>query len=213
MIYGLLRFHKLCSMDARSEIVPFFPLSVFLLPGEDIPLRIFEPRYKQLIEDTKNTGINFVIPFVIGEKIQEYGCELRLKEVLAENPQGRMVITVESLSVVEILSYTRQLTGKLYAGGAIRRLPASGHVENQELLEMIKSYTDQFDSEFLRYCQKPVITYHDVVKALNLPSEEKYRFISMSDSLQKEQYLAAQLRYLKMIRKQETLLGDDFGLN
>jgi len=200
-------------MDEKSEIIPFFPLSVFLLPGEDIPLRIFEPRYKQLIEDARDTGITFAIPFVIGEDIQEYGCEVRLKEVVAENPRGRMVITVEALSVVEILSYARQLTGKLYAGGALRRLPASGQVQSQELIEIIRSYTDQFDSEFLRYCKKSVITYYDVVKALNLPSEEKYRFATMTDSFQKEKYLTGQLRYLKMIRKQETLLGDDFGLN
>jgi Lon protease-like protein len=200
-------------MEERSDRVPFFSLSVFLLPGEDIPLRIFEPRYKQLIKDVRDTGTTFVIPFVIGEKIQEYGCEVMLKEVLAVNPLGRMVITVEGISVVEILGYERRLPGKLYAGGPVRRFPDPGEVQGQELLDMIRNYTDQFDSEFLKCCTKSIITYHDVVKALNLPSGEKYRFISMSDPFQKEKYLAGQLRYLEMIRHQETLLGDDFAMN
>lgn len=200
-------------MDESSGMVPFFPLGVFLFPGEDIPLRIFEPRYKQLIEDARESGIAFVIPFVMEEKIQEYGCEVKLKEILAENPRGRMVITVESVSLVRILSYTRQMEGKLYAGGAVRRLPASGLIQSGGLLDMVRDYATHFDTEFLRYCKKSAITYQDVVRALNLPSEEKYRFIFMDDPLQKEKFIAGQLRYLKMIRRQETLLGDDFGLN
>ena len=35
----------------------------------------------------------------------------------------------------------------------------------------------------------------------------------MPDAEQREGFLAGQLRYLSMIRKQEALLGDDFGLN
>jgi len=194
-------------------MVPFFPLSVFLLPGEDIPLRIFEPRYKQLVEDMRHSGITFVIPFVMDDRFQEYGCEVRLKEVLAENPGGRMVITVESVHLVKILSYKKYFPGKLYAGGGIARLPASACIQNAALLEMIRNYTEQFDPEFLRFCKESVISYQDVVKALNLPSEEKYRFISMPDTTEQDNFLAGQLRYLKMIRHQETMLGDDFGLN
>ena len=95
-------------MKQKPEILPYFPLSVFLFPGEDMPLRIFEPRYQQLIEDARSFGITFAIPFVINQEIQEFGCEVRLKEVVAENPGGRMVITVESLSVVQILNYSKQ---------------------------------------------------------------------------------------------------------
>jgi hypothetical protein len=124
-----------------------------------------------------------------------------------------MVITVESLSLVKILSFTNQLSGKLYAGGAVRRLDPSGRLESRELKELIKTYTGRFDQGFLKHRREQGITHHDVIKALNLPSEEKYRFILMDDPAQKERYLSGQIRYLMMIRKQENLLGDDFGLN
>jgi Lon protease-like protein len=200
-------------MEQKPEILPYFPLSVFLLPGEDIPLRIFEPRYKQLIEDARTSGITFAIPFVIDQVIQEFGCEVRLKNVIAENPGGRMVITVESIAIVQIISFSKQLEGKLYAGGGIRRMPSSDPVESEELVGLIENYSDQFDKDFLSCCDRSIITLQDVMKALNLPSEDKYRFICMHDGEQKEEYLAGQLRYLKMIRKQETQLGNDFGLN
>lgn len=200
-------------MDQQTVILPYFPLSIFLFPGEDIPLHIFEPRYKQLIKDARTLGITFAIPYVIDQDIQEFGCEVRLKEVVAEKPGGRMVIVVECLSLVEILTYHEKLEGKLYAGGSVRRLPCSEPVESEELLGLIENYMDQFDKDFLRLDTQKVITRQEVMVALNLPSDDKYRFICMTDAFQQEGYLAGQLRYLGMIRTQETLLGNDFGLN
>jgi len=200
-------------MDNKSEILPYFPLSVFLFPGEDIPLRIFEPRYMQLIEESRHSGNSFAIPYVIGEKIQEFGCEVRLKEVIGENSGGRMVITVEAISVVQIISFNEQLDGKLYAGGTVKRLPCADLIESNELFDLIRSYIDQYDDSFLSCCKFSSITRQDVMKALNLSSEDKFKFACMSNGSQKEGYLVGQIKYLKMIREQETQLGNDFGLN
>jgi Lon protease-like protein len=200
-------------MKQKPEILPYFPLSVFLLPGEDMPLRIFEPRYQQLIGDVRSSGITFAIPFVMNQEIQEFGCEVGLKEVVAENPGGRMVITVVSLAVVQILNYSKRLEGKLYSGGAIRRKSCSEPIQSPELKRQIRNYMDRFDSDFLKGFDSAHITRQDVVKALNLPSDEKYRFICLPDGTQKEGYLVGQLRYLNMIRQQEIELGNDFGLN
>jgi len=200
-------------MDQKAVILPYFPLSIFLFPGEDIPLHIFEPRYRQLIEDARTLGITFAIPYVVDQDIQEFGCEVSLKEVVAEKPGGRMVIVVESVSLIQIISYHEKLEGKLYAGGSIRRLPCSEPVESEELLGLIENYKDQFDKDFLPSEPKGVITHQDLMIALNLSSDDKYKFICMPETKQKEGYLAGQLRYLGMIRKQETLLGNDFGLN
>ncbi len=200
-------------MDQHTAILPYFPLSVFLFPGEDIPLRIFEPRYKQLIDEARTLGITFAIPFVIEQEIQEFGCEVRLKDVVAEKEGGHMVIVVESVAIVEISSYNKQLEGKLYAGGNVRRIPCDDPVISKELMELITSYRDQFDQDFLSASSTTHITRKDLIIALNLSSNEKVRFICMPDAEQREGFLAGQLRYLSMIRKQEALLGDDFGLN
>lgn len=200
-------------MKAKPETLAYFPLSVFLFPGEDMPLRIFEPRYQQLIGDARSSGITFVIPFVIEEEVQDFGCEVVLKEIVAENPGGRMVITVESLAIVQILSYHKRLDGKLYPGGSINRMPESELLENQELIELIRDYQEVFDNEFLKCCDRSHISQQDVMKALNLPSEDKFHFACLKDGVQKEAYLIGQLKYLNMIRQQEMQLGNDFGLN
>jgi len=194
--------------------MPFFPLGVFLLPGEDIPLRIFEPRYQELIADIRQTKGSFVIPFVNGRDINDYGCEVVLEDIVAENAGGEMVVSVRAVSVVKINSFSKQLEDKLYAGGEVSRLPSSGPLESPELQKLIRDYRERFDHDFLNNCcSHRQITRQEVMKALNLPSEDKYQFARMQETRHKEAYLSSQIRYLEMIRRQEKLLDNDFGLN
>ncbi len=202
-------------MNEEQKIVPFFPLSVFLLPGEDIPLRIFEPRYIQLIEEAREEEFTFVIPYVLENEIQDIGCEVRLKQVLAESPRGRMVITVEAVNVVVVHSMAEQMTGKLYAGGAVTCMDNPGHIRNPELLDLISHYREHFDKEFLsdRTDNETPPDYYELVAALNLPSEEKFRFVNLPSTEARDHYLHSQIKYLMLIRNQELLLDNDFGLN
>ena len=36
---------------SETKIIPIFPLDLVLFPNQDLPLRIFEPRYKQMVDD------------------------------------------------------------------------------------------------------------------------------------------------------------------
>lgn len=36
---------------AQTKVIPIFPLDLVLFPRQELPLRIFEPRYKQLVDD------------------------------------------------------------------------------------------------------------------------------------------------------------------
>jgi Lon protease-like protein len=38
-------------MDTVSRVLPVFPLHVVLFPGRPLPLHIFEPRYRELLDD------------------------------------------------------------------------------------------------------------------------------------------------------------------
>ena len=35
----------------KNKIIPIFPLDLVLFPNQELPLRIFEPRYKQMVDD------------------------------------------------------------------------------------------------------------------------------------------------------------------
>lgn len=178
-----------------------------------MPLRIFEPRYLQLMEEAKEEGITFGIPFVKDDEIMDYGCEVKLQQVVAESEQGRKVVTVECVSLIKINSFTSQMTGKLYAGGNVETLPTPGSVKSNKLINQIIRYTEKYDSDFLNHFEGKELNHYDIIRSLKLSSEDKYRFLLMENDAQREQYLAKQIQYLTLIRQQEMMLDDDFHLN
>jgi len=51
-------------MDDGARRLPMFPLSTVLLPGEVIPLHVFEPRYRELTEDCLAGDGNFGVVLI-----------------------------------------------------------------------------------------------------------------------------------------------------
>jgi len=200
-------------MSASEKIIPYFPLNVSLLPGEDLPLRIFEPRYKQLINECEEKSISFGIPFVKDLKMQDFGAECKVKQVVATNSKGEMVIVAEGIALFEVLSFQDPMPGKLYGGGKVQLFDGDQELKNSELLGLLIRYTDHMDTEFLKNVIGNEIRIYDVAKALNLSSEDKHRFISLQLQQKQEQFLIGQMKYLYKLREQEKLLKNDYFLN
>lgn len=201
------------TLNRKQKILPFFPLGVFLLPGEDLPLRIFEPRYLQLIQEATEEHFTFAIPFSKDNEIMEYGCEVKLLQVVAESKQGQKVITVESVSLLRINNYTSTMAGKLYPGGNVEILSPTPPVKSRQLVDMVMKYMRDFDKDFLKISEGEGLCYYDVLRSLNLSSEDKYKFVKQHCDECREKYLIKHIEYLMMIRQQEKKLNNDFQLN
>ena len=200
-------------MAVDVKTLPFFPLNISLLPGEDIPLRIFEPRYKQLINECEEKKISFGIPYIKNGKVQNFGSECRVKQVVATNSNGEMVIVAEGITIFEVLSFEETMPDKLYGGGKIKLMNIDQEVHNPELLKLLIYYTDFMDPDFLKNVKGNEIRVSDVAKALNLSSEDKYQFIKLQEQGKQEQLLIGQMKYLNKLREQENLLKNDYFLN
>ncbi len=200
-------------MSTTEKILPYFPLNISLLPGEDLPLRIFEPRYKQLINECEEKGLSFGIPYVKGSQMQSFGSECMVKQVLATNSKGEMVIVAEGIAVFEVLSFQNPMPEKLYGGGKIKLFEPDQEVKNPELMRLLIHYTDYLDPEFLKTVNGNEIRVNDVAKALNLSSEDKHQFISLQFQQKQESFLIGQMKYLYKLREQEKLLKNDYFLN
>ncbi len=72
-----------------------FPLPLVLLPTEQVPLHIFEERYKELIAECLEEDRAFGLLFAEGDGIHEVGTSASVVEVLTEFDDGRMNILVE----------------------------------------------------------------------------------------------------------------------
>lgn len=75
--------------------LPIFELPVVLLPGELLPLHIFEDRYKRMVAHCLEDGEPFGIVFNDSETgARRVGCEARVTEVTERFDDGRLNIVV-----------------------------------------------------------------------------------------------------------------------
>ena len=63
-----------------SSILPLFPLNLVVFPEEELNLHIFEPRYKELVNDCMSKEVNFGIPSYVNKKL-ELVTEMEIKSV------------------------------------------------------------------------------------------------------------------------------------
>jgi Lon protease-like protein len=82
-------------MTSSESVLGLFPLGLVLVPGELLPLHIFEERYKRLIGECRETGDVFGIVLRYEDSVAECGCTAEVTSVLEEFDDGRLNIVVQ----------------------------------------------------------------------------------------------------------------------
>ncbi len=75
--------------DLREDF-PLFPLSLVALPGELVPLHIFEERYKTMMSECLEAGTEFGIVWMADDGLREIGCACEIERVLERMEDGRL---------------------------------------------------------------------------------------------------------------------------
>jgi Lon protease-like protein len=88
------------------EEIGLFPLPMVLLPTEQVPLHIFEDRYKELIGECLDEGRPFGLLYADADGIQEIGTSASVVDVLTRFEDGRMNILVEGKERFRVLELT-----------------------------------------------------------------------------------------------------------
>jgi Lon protease-like protein len=86
-----------------NTLLPLFPLDLVLLPGVPLPLHIFEPRYKEMIQECLDQKTVFGMIRSKEEKLAAIGCTAEIINVLKKYPDGRMDILAEGKRRFELL--------------------------------------------------------------------------------------------------------------
>lgn len=77
------------------DALPLFPLNLVLYPGEQLPLHIFEERYKELTQYCLGHDVPFGIVRKEDDTMVEVGTTARIQRVVNEYDDGRMDIAVQ----------------------------------------------------------------------------------------------------------------------
>ncbi len=106
-------------MEQPHEPFPLFPLQIVVLPGEMVPLHIFEERYKTMIDECLEEEREFGIVWVSDEGLKETGCTVAIAELLERTDDGRMNILTRGSEPFRLV---RRIEEMPYPAGAIELL-------------------------------------------------------------------------------------------
>lgn len=176
-----------------GNFLPLFPLKLVAFPGEQLNLHIFEPRYKQLIQDSEATKGTFGIAVYI-DKLMPFGTEVELEEVSKVYDDGRMDIKTRGKRVFEMLSFENPMTDKLYAGGNVVFYENDPRVGENQYAEFIFYLKELF--RLMEY-QTEIIPHRlnsfTYAHKLGLNLTEEYELLMMAKESERIKFLIGHL--------------------
>ena len=192
-----------------TNFIPIFPLNIVVFPGENLNLHIFEPRYKQLINECHLAKKPFGIPAVIENKVQDFGCMVDITELSEMYDNGEMDIKTKGVKIFRILEMIDDIPDKLYSG-AIVNYPDNYEVGVPELMrKVMKSIRElhlllKVKKDFTK--EDGELTSYEVAHHIGLSLEEEYELMLLLDERQRQEYLKRHLNtVLAMLADMEKL--------
>lgn len=179
-----------------TNFIPIFPLGIVVYPGENLNLHIFEPRYKQLINECFEQKKSFGIPTVIENKLQDFGSSVQITEITKIYANSEMDIKTKGDKVFRILEVIKSIPDKLYSG-AIVNYPDNkeqGNIEQmRKIMEGIRHLHDILKvSKDFKISDDKIRSY-DVAHHIGLSLEEEYELLGLMDERQRQEYLKRHL--------------------
>ncbi len=113
----------------KPKRIPLFPLDVVLFPGMSLPLHIFEPRYKLMIQRCVQEKREFGVILALAEGLAKAGTTAAILSVVKTYPDGKMDILIEGRSRFEPLSVIEE---QPYLEATVNYLKDQKFVENLE---------------------------------------------------------------------------------
>jgi ATP-dependent Lon protease len=128
--------------DEGSRWLPLFPLQMVLFPSEQVPLHIFEPRYRALLRRCQEHEEPFGLVLYRDGRPVAVGCEARVERILTSYPDGRADILVRGAKRFRATSYRQHSEG--YLEGKVEPLPDSAEAPDPQAAQALLRIFEQF---------------------------------------------------------------------
>lgn len=198
IIIGAFSVHHYALLT-MTKFLPIFPLNIVVFPGQQLNLHIFEPRYKQLIEDCQLNGKTFGIPSVFKETLNEYGTEMQLLEISKTYENGEMDIKTKGLKVFRIMEVLREVPNKLYSAAVVfnpDEIALDTAIANPTLIDLLDKLHVVLGTNF-KVCEKfqnPLS--FDVIPYAALSLEDQYRLLTATSEKARQWFIIEHLQKL-----------------
>jgi Lon protease-like protein len=116
--------------DEILEDFPLFPLALVALPGELVPLHIFEDRYKTMMSQCMEAGTEFGIVWMSDDGLREIGCACEVERVLERMDDGRLNLLARGTRPFRVIERQGHLP---YPAGVIEFIADTGDEPDPQL--------------------------------------------------------------------------------
>jgi Lon protease-like protein len=199
-----------------TNFIPIFPLGLVVYPGEQLNLHIFEPRYKQLVNECFENKKPFGIPAVLNNKLTEMGTLVQVIEINKLYDNGEMDIKTAGLEVFKILEIIKELPEKLYSG-AIVTYPQNIKLGSPGLMKKILRGIRAIHKSLgvIKDFKKPdaELSSYDVAHHAGLSIEDEYVLLEFLDELHRQEFLKRHIAKVLPVMEEMTLLKGKLKLN
>jgi ATP-dependent Lon protease len=205
----------------RPERIPLFPLNVVLLPGAELPLHIFEPRYRQMVKTCLEEKSEFGMLLSLPKGLARIGCTAEIRDVVKRYDDGRMdIVTIgrAPFRVLELFQEDPLLEGQVdYLED--RETPANPRIQ-RELVDLFEACHTLIYEDYPKNLQGAPPDELSYLVAETLPMELlwKQQILELRSEADRQERLVAYLReWAPHLQKTEVLRqragGNGHGLN
>jgi Lon protease-like protein len=126
---------------------PLFPLGMVALPTENVPLHVFEERFRTMIEECLDEESEFGIVWLSDDELKPIGCACEIDRVLERSEDGLFTILVRGTRPFRLLQRQDDLP---YPAGIVEFLGEHEEVPDDEAVadarrlyaELVEQATD-----------------------------------------------------------------------
>jgi uncharacterized protein len=179
------------------NFIPVFPLGIVVYPGEQVNLHIFEPRYRQLVNECHTEGKPFGIPTVIENKLNEMGTLVKITEIVKVYDNGEMDIRTVGMRVFRVLELIKSVPDKLFSGAIVSYPENTEGPGRQELMQKVIKAVRELHRllEITKDFHKPdeALSSYDIAHHAGMSIEEEYELLGLLREEQRQEYLKRHL--------------------
>ena len=114
---------------------PLFPLGIVALPGEIVPLHIFEERFKTMMERCLTDEREFGIVWLSDDGLREIGCACEITEVVDRAEDGKLDLLTRGTRPFQLLEREDHLP---YPAGVVEFLADREEAVDGSLAELAR---------------------------------------------------------------------------
>lgn len=181
-----------------SERIPIFELPLVCLPGEQVPLHIFEPRYQAMTSHCLSEDLPFGIVLRDNDGARSIGCLVRIEEVLERFEDGRsniMGIGTEPFLVLDRIETEEWPEAEIETTGADD--PTDAGPDAEAARDTFASIAERATGERPDPSDLDGATAYEIAARIELPVETKQALLERRDEAERMTLLANALKALE----------------